>query len=280
MYVKIKMLAKEISLAVLPGGPETEPPSEAPTTPHNGIMMARLVTAVDGSTATAAARVGAAPEAAAGEMTPTSRKRSRSRARKDDTGKKSSKGAVGPFVSTLPSARSSSLGTGQCRSSDQVLFGAGNNEQISRSQLNTLVNWVTANDNSSSPDWDAIDVLVESTGLKPSKVVACIEKLAGCRKSVQAKNHPEVITIDEEEEEDEVGVPELADEEDGDAWNVCVADADEQTPTAKRRSVSGKIDIEIGTKTELDVDVESPFDPGFEFGDLIFLEVFKFGRKK
>ena len=153
--------------------------------------------------------------------------------------------------------------------------GAGNSEGLSKWQLDKLVNWVTVNDYSTSPDWYAIDELVESTGLKPSEVVACIEKLAGCaamcRKSVEVQKDPDVIIIDddEEEEKDEDGVPELADEKDGDAWNVLVADAEEETPIAKPLSVSRdeseskgpeeKVDTVIAIDTELGVDLKLPY---------------------
>jgi hypothetical protein len=112
------------------------------------------------------------------------------------------------------------------------------------------------NDYNSSPDLAAIDDLVESTGMKPSQIVAWTAELGASIVKLRnggpvadsaglgvktAAEKPKIITIDDDDEED-VSVPELAEENDKDdditGLNGLTADKIIETSYAKSEGVS------------------------------------------
>ena len=134
---------------------------------------------VGGSEVTAAAAsVAAVPEAAANGMASSSRKRSYSRVRKDDTAKKRPKGPKGASVATsrllpipvLRVSRAAALLFGML-----LLLRGGKGPD--KSQTDILMDWMKKNNYNPSPDLYAIDELVESTKMKPSQIVAWIKEM-------------------------------------------------------------------------------------------------------
>jgi hypothetical protein len=173
-----------------------------------------------------------------------SRKRPYSRSkRNDDVAKKSRKGpkkarvatnAVHhPVASCLPASNHGPSSTNQLRPVSASSKG------LEKWQIDKLIDWMKENDYNSSPDWTAIDGLVESTGMKPSQIVAWIAELGasfvklrsggvavedsvgvGLRVEVATEEkQPEIITIEDDDDDDDdddedVSVPELAEEND------------------------------------------------------------------
>jgi hypothetical protein len=95
------------------------------------------------------------------------------------------------------------------------------------------MDWMKENDYNSSPDLTAIDGLVESTGMKPSQIVAWIAELGASvvklrsggvavedpvvfGVEVATEKQPEIITIEDDDDDEAVSVPELAEESDKD----------------------------------------------------------------
>lgn len=127
-------------------------------------------------------------------------------------------------------------------------------------QIDKLMDWMKTNDYNSSPDWHAVDDLVESTRMKPSEVVAWAAELGGVvaklRNAVANYHEASSIIVDS-------SIPELA--EDEDAWNgrVPVPDDTSGPPTTKPRECPGE-DIAIDFDSNSLEDLISEF--GFELG--------------
>ena len=253
-----------------------------------------------GSEVTAAASVAAVDlaAAAAGKTSSSLRKRSYARARNDEIAMGTPKVIDGARVATFPSAqyRPSSTGnlfiyTDHGHSFDQAFSAAvaASSKGLVKCQIDKLVLWMEANGYSSSFHWEAIDELVESTGMKTSQVVVWIETVGGIaanyRKAVQVKCQSEVITIDDDGEDDEEdNVPDLADEDDGcDAWTGLVAEEETAPATEKPIDLSrllsrneselniskaeAEVEFDIEAEMGFNIDSASSFDLGFEFGD-------------
>ncbi len=206
------------------------------------------------------------------------RKRSYSRVGKDDMAEKSRKGSKKARVGVTmrdngdddddsPQSRCSAGNRG--RSSDQLLPVAASSKGIAKWQIDKLMDWMKENHYNSSPNWQEIDGLVESTGMKPSQIVSwaaemggSIAKLRSCGPVAVAvateTTSQEVITIDDDDDDD--SVPELSDEketesleatddeliafflgdnEDGDAWKKPIADDDASEYSGAKYDHSG-----------------------------------------
>ncbi|GAX20523.1 hypothetical protein FisN_24Hu224 [Fistulifera solaris] len=203
------------------------------------------------STASASAVTGTAaaasldPVAGGGEkaVSAASRKRPYSRSKKSDVAKKSRKGTKGsrvatnatnvvhhPVASRLPTRNHGLSSTNHLRPVSASSTG------LEKWQIDDkLMDWMKENDYNSSPDWTAINGLVESTGMKPSQIVAWTAELGasvvklrsggvageesiGLRVEVAMEKQPEIITIedDDDDEDEDVSLPELAEENDKD----------------------------------------------------------------
>jgi hypothetical protein len=180
---------------------------------------------------------GAMADAVAASM--VSRKRSYSVANEEDAAaRKSRKGPKGARVLMNHLQPSRALPASNCcgYSSDQKLSVAANSSQgLQKWQIDKLMDWMKDNDYSSSPDWVAIDELVESTGMKPSQIVACTAELGGRiamlrNVGLDAGVTKEVICIDEDED----SVPELADDTDDDRDGLIANDVTGQAALKTR----------------------------------------------
>ncbi|GAX23097.1 hypothetical protein FisN_UnNu093 [Fistulifera solaris] len=173
-----------------------------------------------------------------------SRKRPYLRSKKnDDVSKKSRKGPKGervatnvvhhPVASCFPASNRCPFPT----PTEQPRPVSASSKGLKKWQIDKLMDWMKENDYNSSPDWAAIDDLVESTGMKPSQIVAWIAELGasvvklrsgggaaveesvgvglGVEVEVAMEQQPEIITIDDGDDEDD-SVPELAEENDKD----------------------------------------------------------------
>jgi ribosomal protein S9 len=184
-----------------------------------------VLVSVGGSEVTAAASVVAGVAAAAVEMPSSRRKRSYSGAREDDTATKGPKRPKGGQVATFPSSAQfpPASSEGGRSSVPMIISVAASSKGLFKWQIDKLMDWMKKNDYNPCPDWDAIDELVESTRMKPSQIVAwarevgdSIAKLRSTGTAETERQH-EVITIEDDADKD--SVPELAEEDDGGAWN-------------------------------------------------------------
>lgn len=129
------------------------------------------------------------------------------------------------------------------------------------------MDWMKENDYSSSPDWPAIDALVESTRMKPSEVAAWAAELGGVvgklRNSFEQR-HERVFAA-----EDDDSVPVLAEDEVEDDLNGLVADDATGPLTAKPHSVSRECPVEdIDNDADSLEDLVSELGFEYELGDL------------
>ncbi|GAX13509.1 hypothetical protein FisN_27Lu005 [Fistulifera solaris] len=161
----------------------------------------------------------------------------------DNVSKKSRKGPKGervatnvvhhPVASRFPASNRGPFPT----PTDQLRPVSASGKGLEKWQIDMLMAWMKENDYNSSPDWTAIDDLVERTGMKPSQIVAWIAELGasvvklrsgggaaveesvgvglGVEVEVAMEQQPEIITIDDGDDEDD-SVPELAEENDKD----------------------------------------------------------------
>ncbi|GAX22935.1 hypothetical protein FisN_24Lu263 [Fistulifera solaris] len=172
----------------------------------------------------------------------SSRKRPYSRSKKNENvSKKSQKGPKKarvatnvvhhPIVSRLPASNRGPSPT----PTEQPRPVSASSKGIEKWQIDMLMDWMKENDYNSSPDWTAIDDLVKRTGMKPSQIVAWIAELGasvvklrsgggavddsvgvGLGVEVATEQQPEIILIDDDNNDEAVSVPELAEENDKD----------------------------------------------------------------
>ncbi|GAX20521.1 hypothetical protein FisN_24Hu226 [Fistulifera solaris] len=205
------------------------------------------VSVVTGSAAAASLDPVAAVAAVTGGETAVSavsRKRPYSRSKKNDDGsKKNRKGPKKARVATNVAQQpvASRLPANNCGPSltpiDQLLPVTASSKGLEKWQIDKLMDWMKENDYNCSPDWAAIDGLVESNGMKPSQIVAWIAELGASVVKLRSggvagedsigvavevateEKQPEIITIEDDDDDDEdedVSVPELAEENDKD----------------------------------------------------------------
>jgi hypothetical protein len=205
-----------------------------------------------------------AAAATAGEKAhSSSRKRPYSWVKKNDVAKKSLKGLNRARVETTatnvhhpPVSRFPASNRGPS-STDQLRPVLASRKGLSKWQIDKLMDWMKENDYNSSPDLAAIDDLVESTGMKPSQIVAWTAELGASIVKFRnggpvadsaglgvktAADKPEIITIDDDDDDEDVSVPELAEENDKDdditGLNGLTADKMIETPYAKPEGIS------------------------------------------
>jgi hypothetical protein len=186
------------------------------------------------------------PVVAGGEtaVSAASRKRPYSRSKKnDDVAKKSRKGPKKARVATNavrhPAASRLPASNHGPSSTNQLRPVTASSKGLEKWQVDKLMDWMKENDYNSSLDWAAIDGLVESTGMKPSQIVAWIAKLGASVVKLRSggvaveddsvrlglgvevevateEKQPEIITIEDDDDDEDVSVPELAEENDND----------------------------------------------------------------